>query len=369
MYEGKVIAGPMVRISHLGFRLLCAHHGADILFTEEIIGYKLARTKREVNPVKGVIEYVHFEHHGKPIHRKVKRSVVFSTRIGGEGKPVVLQIGAPNPEVAARALQAVDKTDVQGFDLNMGCPKAFSVKQGMGAVLMSTPDLACSILEAMVANAGGLPVSVKTRLMDTDDDAVELLRRLGSTGVHAISLHARTRDQRSSLPALYHRFQIVRERLGKDFKPSLVLNGDVSGRAEALDLMVRTGCQGVMICRACMNNPSVFNADVSQRHGDVLVALSECLRWHLRYGSSLSSVKYHLTRAIQDCHSNPALNEVYASLQAATTMERICLAMGFTKKEWAALLQEWDDPLQIVDAPEGFKYPSDRVQREEDVGP
>lgn len=85
--------------------------------------------------------------------------------------------------------------DVAGIDINMGCPKEFSIKGGMGVALLAQPDKACHILKTLVTNVT-IPVSCKIRILDTAEATLRLVEKLVSTGIKAIAIHGRTRDER-----------------------------------------------------------------------------------------------------------------------------------------------------------------------------
>ncbi|KAL8437966.1 hypothetical protein ACSSS7_000536 [Eimeria intestinalis] len=80
--------------------------------------------------------------------------------------------------------------DIAAVDVNMGCPKSFSVKGGMGAALLSTPDVAMDILKTLRRNVS-CPVTCKIRLLDTMEETVDFARKCESTGIAAIAVHAR----------------------------------------------------------------------------------------------------------------------------------------------------------------------------------
>lgn len=85
--------------------------------------------------------------------------------------------------------------DVAGIDINMGCPKEFSVKGGMGAALLKQRDKAQGILTKLV-NGLEIPVSCKIRVFETAEDTVEFGKAMEATGISAIAVHGRTRDER-----------------------------------------------------------------------------------------------------------------------------------------------------------------------------
>lgn len=81
------------------------------------------------------------------------------------------------------------------IDINMGCPKEFSIKGGMGVALLQDPNKACAILKTLVDNLS-IPVTCKIRIFETAEKTLEVVKKLESTGIRAIAIHGRTRDER-----------------------------------------------------------------------------------------------------------------------------------------------------------------------------
>ena len=154
----------------------------------------------------------------------------------------IYQIGSANPEYAVQAALKV-LPDISGVDLNCGCPKPFSTKGGMGAALLTNPDLLCSILTALrAAMPPHISVSAKIRLLPTQADTLALVKRIVDTGVNAITVHCRTRNMRPREPALPERLtEVVAyiESLGKDV--AVIANGDCKSRDDAMRLRKLTG--------------------------------------------------------------------------------------------------------------------------------
>lgn len=92
--------------------------------------------------------------------------------------------------------------DVFAVDVNMGCPKPFSVAGGMGAALLKHPDKIKAILTALVSNVS-IPVTCKIRILPNLEDTLNLVKMIESTGVAAIGVHGRYQSQRSSEAAHY----------------------------------------------------------------------------------------------------------------------------------------------------------------------
>lgn len=84
---------------------------------------------------------------------------------------------------------------MSGIDVNMGCPKSFSIKGGMGAALLSDPDKIESILTKLVQNLS-IPVTCKIRVLESKEKTLQLVNRILKTGVSALAVHGRTKDER-----------------------------------------------------------------------------------------------------------------------------------------------------------------------------
>lgn len=134
--------------------------------------------------VLGTVDYIETEGTG---------DVVFRTCDKEKGK-VILQIGTASAERAVKAAKLVEN-DVAGIDVNMGCPKEFSVKGGMGVALAANVENAKSILSALV-KAVKLPVTCKIRIKKTAEETIDLVRELESCGIKAIAIHGRTKNER-----------------------------------------------------------------------------------------------------------------------------------------------------------------------------
>jgi tRNA-dihydrouridine synthase 2 len=104
------------------------------------------------------------------------------------------------------------EADVSGIDVNMGCPKEFSIKGGMGAALLSNPEKACSILKSLV-NGIKVPVTCKIRVLEDEEATLALCEKLSSCGIAAIAVHGRTKDERPQHPNKNHIISKIAEKL------------------------------------------------------------------------------------------------------------------------------------------------------------
>jgi tRNA-dihydrouridine synthase 2 len=177
-YSGKVVLAPMVRMGELPTRLLALSYGADLVFGPETVDRAILNCSRRVNPLTTCIEYV-----------KPDGKVVYRIHPSERGR-LVYQLGSADADLAVRAASMVAK-DVDGIDLNCGCPKHFSIHNGMGAALLRDIPRLEGILTALVEKVGkvyGIGISCKIRLLSTDEQTHDMVRRLCRTGIVGLSV-------------------------------------------------------------------------------------------------------------------------------------------------------------------------------------
>ncbi len=240
-YENKLILAPMVRINTLPMRLLARHYGADIVYSEEIIACKLKRCNRVENSKLGTIEFT------------PSGSSQYPVFITYPNEPIAIQLGTANANDALEAASLV-ANDVRAIDINMGCPKHFSLQGGMGAALLLRPELVQEILTTLKRNFN-VPITCKIRLLESEASTVEILRRAEMAGVSAIGVHAR-------FPADRPRHKAMKERikqLTNVVNVPLLYNGDVFTREEIHTSRSITGCSSLLLARGAMWNPSIFS--------------------------------------------------------------------------------------------------------------
>lgn len=184
-------------------------------------------------------------------------------------RPIVAQIWGTDPEKFFKAAQLVAKLGFDGVDINMGCPQDKEIGIGACAALIRNPSLALEIIAATKKGAGDLPISVKTRLGYTKaDEMAEWVAKLLSADIAALTIHARTKQEKSKVPAhwekvaeavqLRNKLQVTSD---KSQRTLIIGNGDVKSRAEGLARIAETGCDGVMIARGAFGSPWLFRED------------------------------------------------------------------------------------------------------------
>ncbi|KAB5592040.1 TRNA-dihydrouridine synthase [Ceratobasidium theobromae] len=287
-YSNGVVLAPMVRSGSLPTRLLSLKYGASLVWSPEIVDKAIIGCQRIVDERTGVISYV------KPN----STSAVFTTH-PVERTHLIFQIGSSNPDLAVQAAKTVLQ-DVAGIDLNCGCPKPFSVHAGMGAALLTTPDLLCGILSKLRASLPlNVPVSAKIRLLPDAEATRALVSRIWREGgVSALTVHCRTREMRPATPAVTTRMREAVDQVAEieaedesGRRIAVIYNGDCSGAAAAQEIRDSTGATSVMLARAAESNPSCFDTSRPVRDAE-LEMIPEYLRLAKYLGNQFGNTRY-----------------------------------------------------------------------------
>lgn len=303
-YRGKLVLAPMVRSGELPTRLLSLICGADLVWSPEIVDKKILTCNRQVNRKLNTIEY-----------RDPNDKIIFNTYRPLETGKLIFQMGSANAELAVEAgLKVIN--DVDGIDLNCGCPKNFSVHSGMGAALLSNPKLLCEILSNLVEKVGNpnnKPISCKIRLMKDLPSTLELIEQICQTGIKNLTLHCRTREMRNrELPKHEYLPEIIK--LLEKYDISFIINGNIMNRLEFKDLQLKYGDNiSAMIAESAEANPSVF--DTSPLPWNLLVL--EFLKICHKFDNHPSNTKYILLNQIP---SKSKYYQIFAKLKTNIDM-------------------------------------------------
>ena len=228
MLDNNIILAPMAGVSDLPFRLLCHEQGAGLVCMEMI-------------SAKAIL-----------YHNRNTESLL---EIHPQEGPVSLQLFGSDPAIMADIAARIEDRPFQILDINMGCPVPKIVGNGEGSALMKNPLLAGQIIEAVV-KAVGKPVTVKIRKGFDEEhvNAVEMAHVAQESGAAAVAVHGRTREQFYSGKADWDIIRQVKQAVSIP----VIGNGDVVDGKSALALLQQTGCDGIMIGRACQGNPWIF---------------------------------------------------------------------------------------------------------------
>ncbi len=300
--EFPLLLAPMEDVSDPPFRALCKKHGADLMYTEFISSEGLIRDAQKSMMKLDIYDYE---------------------------KPIGIQIFGGELSSMIRATEIVDAANPDLIDINYGCPvKKVVCKMAGSGILQDIPRMV-SLTEAVV-KATNKPVTVKTRLGWDDDTkyVVDVAERLQDVGVQAISIHGRTRKQMYKGEANWDLIRETKE------NPRLHIpvfgNGDIDSPEKALKYRNEYNVDGIMIGRAAIGNPWIFDqikhyfktgehkaeASVRDRVEAAMFHLDESLRWkgpklgifemrrhYTNYFRGLEGIKEYRMRLVQ--HDNP----------------------------------------------------------------
>ncbi|CAH9094577.1 unnamed protein product [Cuscuta epithymum] len=236
---------------------------------------------------------------------------------------------------AVRALSAAQMVckDVAAVDINMGCPKSFSISGGMGAALLTKPELIHDILTTLRRNLD-TPVTCKIRLLKCSQDTVELARQIEKTGISALAVHGRKVPDRPRDPAKWSEISDIVSAISIP----VIANGDVfeyddfqrikdatameasrwttTGHRRVV-LVGANGCKGassVMVARGAMWNASLFSPNGKVPWDDVK---REYVRKSILWDNDIKSTKHTLKEMIMH-HSCLELLEGKAVIRSET---------------------------------------------------
>ena len=225
-FEHPLFLAPMAGLTDHPFRRLAREHGCRLVFTEMVSAEGLLRKGRSF------------------------------LRIGEDEHPLALQLFGSNPKVIAEAAQMVEGMGGDAIDINMGCPAKQVVKTGAGADLMRFPEKVRGILiEVRKRVKSPLTIKIRSGWDRQSMSAVEISRIAEDSGIDAIFIHPRTKDQGFSGQADWNVIGEVK----KAVRILVVGNGDVTTPSLARKMLEETGCDGVMIGRGALGNPWIFD--------------------------------------------------------------------------------------------------------------
>lgn len=190
-------------------------------------------------------------------------------------QPMVAHIWGDKPEFFEKMSIDLAKMGFKGIDINMGCPVPNVAGRGKGSGLIQRPEVAAELIQA--AKAGGLPVSVKTRLgFDSLDEMEPWLTHVLKQDIANLSIHLRTRKEMSKVDAHWDLIPDVMALRDKYAPHTLItINGDIADRTQGLELAEKYGVDGIMIGRGIFRNPYAFEKNPTQHSARELLGLLE----------------------------------------------------------------------------------------------
>lgn len=259
-----LLLAPMEDVSDPPFRYVCKQYGADLMYTEFISSEGLIR------------------HAAKSIQK---------LDIYDYERPIGIQIFGGEEDAMVQSAQIVEQANPNLIDINYGCPVNKVVCKMAGAgILQDIPKMVR--LTEQVVKATHLPVTVKTRLGwdDTSKNIVEVAERLQDIGIKALSIHGRTRKQMYKGDADWTLIAKVKE--NPRMQIPIFGNGDIDSPQKALEYKNKYGVDGIMIGRAAIGAPWIFNRVKSFLFDGKLIEEPSV-------EEKISIVKIHLQKSIE----------------------------------------------------------------------
>jgi len=229
--EFPLLLAPMEDVSDPPFRRLCKMHRADLMYSEFISSEGLIRDAIKSRKKLDIFDYE---------------------------RPVGIQIFGGDEEAMAMSARIVETVNPDLVDINFGCPVKKVVCKGAGAGVLKDIDLMVRLTKAVVRSTS-LPVTVKTRLGwdSTSINIDEVAERLQETGIKALTIHARTRAQMYKGEADWEHISRIKQ--NPNIEIPIFGNGDIDSPEKALEYKQKYACDGIMIGRAAIGYPWIFN--------------------------------------------------------------------------------------------------------------
>lgn len=305
-----LLLAPMEDVSDPPFRALCKKYGADLMYTEFISSEGLIRDAAKSVEKLDIYEYE---------------------------RPIGIQIFGHDINSMIRTTEIVEQTKPDIIDINYGCPVKKVACKGAGAgILQDIPKMV--EMTKKIVETTHLPVTVKTRLGWDDNTKyiVEVAERLQDVGIEAISIHGRTRKQMYKGDADWTLISEVKN--NPRIKIPVFGNGDIKSPEMAVEYKERYGVDGVMIGRAAIGYPWIFNeikhyiktgehlppptlierVEAAEQHLDMslkwkneILAINEMKRHYTNYFKGIPNFKPYRTRLV----TSMDLAEIKATLR------------------------------------------------------
>ncbi|MFN3403453.1 MAG: tRNA dihydrouridine synthase DusB [Cytophagaceae bacterium] len=226
-----LLLAPMEDVSDPPFRAVCKDNGADMMYTEFIAAEGLIRDAAKSRQKLDIYDYE---------------------------RPIGIQIFGDKIESMREAAAIAEEAGPELVDINYGCPVNKVACKGAGAgILLDLPKMQ-KMTEEIVKRCK-LPVTVKTRLGwdEKNIKILEVAKRLQDAGIKALTIHARTRYQMYKGEADWSWISRVKDL--PDIHIPIFGNGDVDSPEKAMEYKNRFGVDGIMIGRAAIGYPWIFN--------------------------------------------------------------------------------------------------------------
>ena len=226
-----LLLAPMEDVSDPPFRAVCKENGADLMYTEFISAEGLIRDAAKSVQKLDIYDYE---------------------------RPIGIQIFGDKIDSMRQAAAIAEEAQPELIDINYGCPVKKVACKGAGAgILLDIPKM--QEMTSEIVKQVNLPVTVKTRLGWDHNTIkiVEVAKRLQDVGIQALTIHGRTRQQMYKGEADWNPIAEVKNH--PDIHIPIFGNGDIDSPEKALEYKDKYGVDGIMIGRAAIGYPWIFN--------------------------------------------------------------------------------------------------------------
>jgi len=228
--KNKLRLAPMAGVTNSPFREICLLNHSGFVTTEEIDATSLVYNKS--NRTKEIADFYARE------------------------KPIAMQLLGCDKNIMVEASMILQEKGADIIDINMGCPVPKITKKGKGAALMKNISQTAKLVNR-IRKVTKIPLTAKIRSgwNEENENAVEFSKMLEEEGIDAITIHPRTRFQRYQGTA---KWEIIKK-VVENVKVPITGNGDINSFNDAESMIKFTKCNSVMIGRAAIGNPWIFN--------------------------------------------------------------------------------------------------------------
>lgn len=303
--DNNVLLAPMAGITDRPFRVVCEEFGPGLVCTEMVSSKGLFYDDKKTDLLLNMKD---------------------------EKRPVAVQIFGNDVEAMKYAAKYVSEfADI--IDINMGCPAPKVVKNGDGSKLLLNLPLVEEIVTEVV-KVSKVPVTVKMRKgWDSEHVvAVEAAKIIERAGASAITIHGRTRDEFYSGEADWDIIKKVKQSVNIP----VIGNGDVKSKEDALKMFETTGVDGIMIGRAALGNPWIFNEIINNEK--IEVSNEEKIRVILKHIdleveekgelTAVREMRKHISWYIKNCREASKFRDVVNRIDNIQELEK-CLKEYF----------------------------------------
>lgn len=225
---GNIILAPMDGLSDQPTRSLCRDYGSALSYTEFLNTIDILNDNRDIHERMAFVE---------------------------SERPVVFQLLDQDPDRMLTAARMILKYKPDVIDVNLGCPSRSVTSRGAGAALMQKPQVIAKAISQLV-KAVPVPITAKIRLGwdDKSLNYLEIAHIIEDAGGSLVAIHGRTRAQAYQGEAIWTPGGEIKQAV----KIPVLINGDIRTPQDIQAALEQTGCDGVMIGRAAMGNPWLF---------------------------------------------------------------------------------------------------------------